>query len=110
VQVARIKNSKTIRYSRVLGANDPVYFAIQKDKVVRIREEDYFKKNIISFRILDKNIDSYLPEILNKFSKNLYQAKVFKRVINSCKVDFWKNECFMDILIVYPVGWCYFTK
>ena len=94
----------------MLGANDPVYFAIQKDKVVRIREVDYFKKNIISFRILDKNIDSYLPEILNKFSKNLYQAKVFKRVINSCKVDFWKNECFMDILIVYPVGWCYFTK
>ncbi|KAL4450981.1 hypothetical protein ABPG74_021303 [Tetrahymena malaccensis] len=75
------RQSKTRHFSLALATKEPKFFDILENKVQRIRVTDKNNKNIISFRILDQSIDSYLPDIINRMSNQFYSSAFFQNVI-----------------------------
>ncbi|EAR92838.2 hypothetical protein TTHERM_00294510 (macronuclear) [Tetrahymena thermophila SB210] len=75
------RQSKTRHFSLALATKEPKFFEILENKVQRIRVTDKNNRNIISFRILDQSIDSYLPDIINRMSNQFYSGAFFQNVI-----------------------------
>ncbi|KAL4471986.1 hypothetical protein ABPG72_018488 [Tetrahymena utriculariae] len=81
IQNQNYRQSKTRHFSVALATKEPKFFDIVENKVQRIRVTDKNNRNIISFRILDQSIDSYLPDIINRMSNQFYSSAFFQNVI-----------------------------